>query len=97
MFCTNAKGTPEGVSEKCHFFPNDHVEGFITPADEKRACVGWISAAHPPSFLITNSKIFPVDFPIYALNPLRSVRIHMEVGGGNGFGGYGTGVADVLL
>ena len=28
--------------------PNDHVEGFITPADEKRARVGWISAAHPP-------------------------------------------------
>ena len=27
---------------------NDHVEGFITPADEKRARVGWISAAHPP-------------------------------------------------
>ena len=22
---------------------NDHVEGFITPADEKRACVGWIA------------------------------------------------------
>nr|VFK18791.1 MAG: CheY chemotaxis protein or a CheY-like REC (receiver) domain [Candidatus Kentron sp. LPFa] len=28
--------------------PNDHVEGFITPADEKRARVGWISEAHPP-------------------------------------------------
>nr|VFK08708.1 MAG: hypothetical protein BECKLPF1236B_GA0070989_10045 [Candidatus Kentron sp. LPFa] len=28
--------------------PNDHVEGFITPADEKCARVGWISAAHPP-------------------------------------------------
>ena len=28
---------------------NDHVEGFITPADEKRVRVeGWISAAHPP-------------------------------------------------
>nr|VFJ91586.1 MAG: hypothetical protein BECKLFY1418A_GA0070994_101713 [Candidatus Kentron sp. LFY] len=27
---------------------NDHVEDFITPADEKRARVGWISAAHPP-------------------------------------------------
>nr|VFK65071.1 MAG: Acyl transferase domain-containing protein [Candidatus Kentron sp. UNK]VFK71366.1 MAG: Acyl transferase domain-containing protein [Candidatus Kentron sp. UNK] len=28
--------------------PNDHVEGLITPADEKRARVGWISEAHPP-------------------------------------------------
>nr|VFK65102.1 MAG: hypothetical protein BECKUNK1418G_GA0071005_10572 [Candidatus Kentron sp. UNK]VFK71289.1 MAG: hypothetical protein BECKUNK1418H_GA0071006_10592 [Candidatus Kentron sp. UNK] len=28
--------------------PNDHVEDFITPADEKHARVGWISAAHPP-------------------------------------------------
>nr|VFK11851.1 MAG: hypothetical protein BECKLPF1236B_GA0070989_102610 [Candidatus Kentron sp. LPFa] len=28
--------------------PNDHIEGFITPVDEKRARVGWISAAHPP-------------------------------------------------
>nr|VFK66313.1 MAG: hypothetical protein BECKUNK1418G_GA0071005_10878 [Candidatus Kentron sp. UNK]VFK71945.1 MAG: hypothetical protein BECKUNK1418H_GA0071006_10888 [Candidatus Kentron sp. UNK] len=25
------------------------LEGFITPADEKRARVGWISEAHPPS------------------------------------------------
>ena len=23
--------------------PNDHVEGFITPADKKRARVGWIA------------------------------------------------------
>nr|VFK70247.1 MAG: hypothetical protein BECKUNK1418H_GA0071006_102523 [Candidatus Kentron sp. UNK] len=30
------------------WYLNVHEEGFITPADEKRASVGWISAAHPP-------------------------------------------------
>nr|VFK21388.1 MAG: hypothetical protein BECKLPF1236B_GA0070989_12532 [Candidatus Kentron sp. LPFa] len=25
------------------WYLNDHVEGFITPADEKRARVGWIA------------------------------------------------------
>ena len=28
---------------RCCIIFNDHVEGFITPADEKRARVGWIA------------------------------------------------------
>ena len=37
---------PRMAHDACNEFyikPNDHVEGFITPTDEKRARVGWIA------------------------------------------------------
>nr|VFK69148.1 MAG: hypothetical protein BECKUNK1418G_GA0071005_13202 [Candidatus Kentron sp. UNK]VFK73826.1 MAG: hypothetical protein BECKUNK1418H_GA0071006_13082 [Candidatus Kentron sp. UNK] len=42
---------------------NDHVEGFITPADEKRARVGWMRVAIHPTFT--------TRYPFHQYSPVR--------------------------
>nr|VFK06767.1 MAG: hypothetical protein BECKLPF1236A_GA0070988_1000430 [Candidatus Kentron sp. LPFa] len=85
------------------YFLNDHVEGFITPADEKRARVGWMRFAYPP-YGPESSCCFIVRLRMHKISPsgrddiffIHAMEFRFRLDNGLGFQSSGLKVRTIF-